>query len=445
MYRSMVCHARDGQRMRGRLTRAVGWNALGAAFNQGSTFVVSLLVAHMLARKAFGQFAMIQTTLAVVVALAPLSSGYTATKYVAEYRDRDAARAGRVLGLCALVSAGMGLLAALGLLFGAGSLAEAFREPELASALMIGAGVVFFSVMNSFSLGALAGFENYPALGKAGVVSGLSYMGLCAGGAMLWGLSGAVAGAAVTALLQGATLWSLLIREARRWNIRIEPLAAWRETEVLLRFSLPAALNGFVSLPSIWTAHAVLARQAGGFDQMALFTAANSFRIVALFVPNVLNTVGMSILNNQRGAGDEVRFRRLFWANLASTGGIVLLSAAAIAVAGPWLLALFGDGFRPAYPVLLILMPAALAESLTLAIFQVIQTQGRIWLSLFAVVVPSYLTLMIVPVLLAPRAGAMGLAWGYLGCWLVSLVAVTLIAWRLGVWASPDVLHVAEA
>jgi len=431
--------------LRDRLTRAVAWNAVGTGFNQGSTFAVNLILARLLSLEAFGQYAMIATTLAVIVALAPLSTAYTATKYVAEYRQRDPARAGRILGLCAGIAVFMSLTAAVGLLFGAERLALLLHEPRLAPGLMIASLVIVFAVSNAFLTGALAGLESYAILGKAGVFSGTSYVLFCALGGLRWGIHGALAGAALSGLLQTGVLWPMLVREARRWQITIQPMGAMREWKIFLMFSLPAALNGFISLPAIWLANAVLVRQPQGYEQMALFTAANSFRIIVLFAPNILNNVGMSILNNQRGAGDEAGFRRLFWANWLATAAVVLLLAVPMAVAGPWLLGLFGQEFRGAHPILLVLIAAALAESLALATSQVIQSQGRIWLSFFGIVAPSYVTLLAVASLMTPRAGALGLALGYLACWLVALVAVVIVARRLGVWAAPGLTRPAEA
>jgi O-antigen/teichoic acid export membrane protein len=210
-----------------------------------------------------------------------------------------------------------------------------------------------------------------------------------------------------------------------------------KERSILFRFSLPAAFNGFVSLPAIWAANAILARQPNGFEHVALFTAANSFRIIVLFLPNILNTVGMSILNNQRGAGDEIRFRKLFRANLIASAGIVVVGGSAIAIGAPWLLRVFGRDFDQASPILWVLMLAAVAETLSLAAFQIIQTQERLWLSFFGVAVPCAVALVVTTRVLAPLDGAVGLAWAYVVSWSVALAMEWLIVWRVGVWAPP--------
>lgn len=424
--------------LRGRMTQAVGWNTVGTMFNQGSTFLVNIVLAHLLARRAFGHYAMIQTTLAIVASMAQLASGYTAAKYVAEYRDSEPRRAGQILGLCAVVSVAMAITAAAALLVGSKWLAAAaLNEPDLSTGLMIASAVVFFTVMNGFLLGALAGFESFPAIGRAGIATGTLYVLFGAAGGYLGAVNGALIGVALSALLQFAILWALLVRETACRRITVAFTGLRQEREILLRFYLPAALNGLVALPAIWLANALLARQSNGYEQLALFAAANSFRIIVLFLPNILNTVGMSLLNNQRGAGDEVRFRRLFWGNLAFTAVVASIGAIAVALAGPLLLQMFGPEFTAAYPTLIVLMLAAVAEGLAMAIFQSIQSHGYIWAAFFGVALPSYTALVLAAGAWSPALGALGLAWAYVMCWSIALTANGLLVWWLGVWSAP--------
>jgi len=419
------------------MTRGVAWNTVGTLFNQGSTFLVNIVVAHLLAPGVFGRYALIQTTLAVVASIAQLSSGYTAARYVAELRDRDPDRAGRVLALCGAVAIVSGALAALALLGGSSRVAIAVNDPGLSAGLRIAAAAVFFTVTNGFLSGALGGLERYSALGKAWIASGIAYVLLCAAGTWLRGLDGALAGIVLSAICQGVLLWTLVVREARRSRIRVRPSEAWREARVFAGFSLPAALNGFVLLPAIWTANAMLARHQG-FEQVALFTAANSFRIIVLFVPNILNTVGTSILNNHRGAGDEVQFRRLFWTNFLAAVATIAIGGAVVGVGGRTLLTLFGHQFAPAYPALIVLMVAALAETLSLAALQIIQARETIWLSFVGIALPRAAALVASAAFLTSANGAFGLAWAYAASEILAVISSWAIVSRLGIWSAPE-------
>lgn len=95
----------EGRPLRSRLGRAVIWSVIESAFNQGSTLLVNLVVANLLGRRVFGEYAIVQATLLTIGTIAQLSTGYTAAKYVAEYRSRDPPRAGRILRFCRRISA----------------------------------------------------------------------------------------------------------------------------------------------------------------------------------------------------------------------------------------------------------------------------------------------------------------------------------------------------
>src|SRR5260370_28006853 len=88
-----------------RFQTGIVYNTIGAVFNQGSTFGFNIIVANLLGRQVFGEYAMIQSTLATLALIAQLAVGYTATKYIAEFRSTDPQRAGRILGMMTAFSA----------------------------------------------------------------------------------------------------------------------------------------------------------------------------------------------------------------------------------------------------------------------------------------------------------------------------------------------------
>src|SRR4030042_25360 len=132
-------------RLRERLIKGTALNFIACAFNQVSTLIVNIIVARILLKQSFGEYAMVQSTLLTVAALSQLATGYTASKYIAEYRSSDPEGAGRIMGLCALVSAVMAGVGTILLVAIAPWLADAvLKAPHLAFALMIGSGFFFF-------------------------------------------------------------------------------------------------------------------------------------------------------------------------------------------------------------------------------------------------------------------------------------------------------------
>lgn len=411
-----------------------------AAFSaQGATFVANVVIANLLGQHGFGQYSIIQTTLLVAAGIAQVATGITATKYVAEFRERNKERAGRILGLCMVLTVITGGLAALLLLVFATQLAGGvLLAPTLSGELKIGATLVLFAVMNGYQIGALAGLEKYRTLAFLAMWHGVVHVATCATLAAAWGLSGAVFGLVVSATARWFLFARSLRREASTCGIRIRYRDLSQERSVLLGFALPAAVSGFSSMPSLWLANAFLVQQSDGFVQMGLYSAANNLKNLVMFLPALTNNVGVTLLNYQRGANDEVRYRKVFIANLIATAILLVLVAAVIGGLGKVLLGFFGSDFPEAYPILLVLLGSAIAEGLAIAIYQVVQSQEKMWYSLGAVVIPRDLILIVVAFIATKAYGGLGLAIAFLASAIVGLITTALVAYKIGLKARSE-------
>jgi O-antigen/teichoic acid export membrane protein len=420
--------------LRSRFRTGIAYNTIGAVFNQGSTFAVNIIVANLLGRQVFGEYAMTQSTLATLSLVAQLAVGYTATKYVAEFRSTDPQRAGRILGMLMVFSATVAGVAALALLGLSGWLAESMlKAPSLGPVLAVGSGVLLFAVLNGLLMGALVGFEGYRSLATALVWSGIVYLAVCSGLAWQAGLNGAVVGLAISGFVQFVLLGAALLRQCSVQGIRIRYAGMRQERRILLKFALPAALAGFTTMPAIWLAGTFLVRQPDGYSQMGLYGASFSLMTASLFLPNIVNSVGMALINHHKGTGRDSEYRRTFWMNLAVSTTIVIFATCVLAVFGRDILRIFGKDFRDGYTVLVILLLATIVQCVAGAMYQVIQSQARMWLSFLAVALPRDLLLVLLAYLLIPAHGAIGLAAAYTAAWTVALIAIAFIVLRTGV------------
>ena len=419
--------------LRRRFQQGISWNVLGALFTQGSAFLANLIIANFLGREVFGEFGMIQSTVLTLAGIAQVASGTTATKYIAEFRSTDKERAGRVLGFCALMTLIAGALATILLIAGAPWLAKYVLDaPHLNTGIIIAAGYVLFSVMNGYQVGALAGLEGFRAIAISGAVQGFLHLTLCGLATWLFGLEGALAGLALSATARWLIFGWAIRYEAARQAIVPSRVGLASERKIFFGFALPAALTGLSSLPALWLGNAFLVQQPGGFSEMGSYSAANNLRVVVLFLPMLLNSVGMSLLNNERGLGDESRYRRVFWFNIRLTTASAIVSALVVALFGSWLLRLFGEDFVDGHHVLLILMLSTVPEAVAVAAYQPLHSLERMWLSLLAVAVPRDLVLIIGAYWLTSTYGATGLASAYTIAWIVALLVIVSLVGRIG-------------
>jgi O-antigen/teichoic acid export membrane protein len=417
-----------------RLAVGVLWNVIGAVFNQGSTFLLGIIVAKSLGRELYGAFGFLQGTLFMFTNLAQLALGFAATKYIAEYRVNDKPRAGRVIALCIGVSLVTGILTMSVALAAARPIAVTLaRQPAVEAIIRLAAPTILFVAVGATLTGALAGMQRYRLIALVGLASGIAYVSIGSAAAAGWRLPGVAVGLSLSALLQCLLLFLVMKSGAASEGIPIPPISRRlleRERSVLTDTALPAALSGLTTLPAMWLISAILARQPDGMSQLALFSAANSLRLLVGFVPALINNVGFSVLSGHKGSADSHAYWRVFRTNLLMVTGIALAGAALMAVAGRTVLQLYGSSFTDGYPVLLILLISTLAEAAAIAAYQLIQTHGNMWLSVFVVSLPRDVVLVVLALGLAPRYGAAGLSMAMVGGALATLTSVAILAVR---------------
>jgi O-antigen/teichoic acid export membrane protein len=411
-------------RLRDRLIKGTALNLIAVAFNQGSTLIVNIIVARILMKQTFGEYAMVQRTLLTVAVLSQLATGYTALKYIAEFRSSDPERAGRIMGLCTLVSVLMAGVGTLLLIAMAPWLAGVIlKAPHLAIALMIGSGFLFFSAINGYQTGALSGLEAYGGLAKAGVASGIVAVAAISLGAWWGGLNGTLMGLSISALVRCAIHNRWLWHESRKQGITPQYRGSLsQEKAVIIKFVLPAAIAQCYSGPMIWLANSFLVRQPGGYGEMALYSAAYNLRILVLFLPSVMHSVGLSVLNNEKAKGDITHYHRVFRSNvlyifLVSLGGVIV-----IGIFGRPILQLFGKDFGAGHFLLWLLLISSVFDALTIALYQYILTKGKIWLQFIGIVVPRETFLVMAAYYLVQFYGGVGLAAAYLGSTFLGLI-----------------------
>lgn len=424
--------------LRARLAKGITWNIAGSLFTQANLFFCNVLLANILGRTVFGEFGMVQNTFLTLAGIAQVGTGYTATKFLAEFRYTEKEKAGRVLGLCSLVTGITGCVATVMMLVSAQWLATStLKAPHLHAALLFASASVLFTVLNGYQLGALAGLESFKSIARSGAIHGVLHLAVCSGAAWMWGFHGAVGGFVVSSLLRWF-IFHRAVADACAGNaISFIYRGIWGERDIILKFALPAALSGFVATPAVWLVYTFLVRQPDGYSQMGLFSAATSLKSAIIYLPQLINSVGMSLINAQKGLGNRANYKKVFWLNMAMTAGVVIVTALTIAVCGGWILRLFGKDFVDGHTVLFVLALATIPEALALATCQIVQSKGKMWLSFTAIVLPREFTSILAAYLLIPKHGAVGLATAYALSQSVAFAMTLTIVYFLGLECTP--------
>jgi O-antigen/teichoic acid export membrane protein len=373
----------QSESLRGRFARGAVWSLTGAVVAQGSTLVGSIIAARLLGRDQFGRYGMVQSTVGMLGIFAGLGLGLTATKFVAEYRLRDPERAGRIIALGSAVSLFSGGLLAVCLLLGAPLLAtKTLSLPALATELRIASILLFLNSLNGAQTGALAGFEAFRTIARINLARGVVALPVTVGAVLLWHLDGAVAALTISSGVCCVLSHIALRRYCGAHGIHPRFASAWRERQILWRFSVPALLSGAMTGPAMWAASAMLVNRSGGYAEMGIFSAADQWRNAICFVPGVITQFALPLLSNLNGEGDLRRYAKTLRLNLSLTGIVAGLVAIPVALAAPYIMRLYGPSFQRGQTVLILLAVTGVVGCINGVIGTAILSAGSVWLDL---------------------------------------------------------------
>lgn len=405
----------------GRLARGTFWATAGTAAARLSLLLTTIIVGRTIGKSGLGAFGIVLNTVSMFQVAAGLGMGLAATKYVAEHRRSDPDAAGQIIGLSLFVTAASSIALAAGLLAAAPWLAaHTLAAPELASELRVSGGILVSTSLLAAAAGALSGFEAFRLAAIANALTGAVtipavYFGVRSGGleGAVWGL---FASSAFGAFIMVAALW----RRTRLSGVRVRvprDAAGWRPVR---DFGLPATLSGLVVAPVNWTCAALLVNSAGGYEQMGIYNAANSWRIAIFYIPIVFGQVLTPVLAERAGARDDASLRRLVSMSMAAMGLACAVPVALVVLLSPTVMGLYGNGFEGNHGVLIVLAATALVMAVLSPVGNVIAATGRMWVGFTMNLGWGIAALGITWILL--DRGALGLALGQLGAYLVHSV-----------------------
>ena len=416
--------------LRGRFARGAFWTTAGAGVSRLATLTSAVIVARILGKVMYGELGMVMATVTMFTAYASMRLGVTAARYVAEFRERDPAKAGRILGLASLTAIISGGIVTLVAICSAPYISlHAINAPHLRIAIQLGSVILLFEAISGAQRGALTGYEAFRSAAKADLIVAICTLPIVLGGAYVFGLIGAVAGRGLQSL-SGCFLYHLAVRrESRRWAVRLTIRGLASELPILYRFSLPAVLGGVIVAPAIWVASAMLANQPGGFGEMGIFSAARQWWGALLILPQLLAQVNLPILTDRFTATDPKGVQKVLLASVGVNALLSIPAAVVLSILSPWVMFMYGEGFRTGAPTLVLLVWAATLAAIQQPVAQVIIASSRMWLSFLtnAIWAASLLTIFS----FLQDTGASGLATSFLLSYALLMGITATLALRL--------------
>jgi len=411
------------------------WNALAVGSLQGSLFLGHLLVARIVGRLEFGNYAVLLATATALGAIAQSGLGFVAAKYIAEWHLVDRARAGRVMSLCRFAGLALGGTSGAVIMATSAPIAlHLFQRADFSEDLFVLGFATPMLALAAYQQGALQGFGAFRAAGICGAVAALVHVAATVIGAMTAGVFGAISALVLGAAVRVGLLALALGYVARSHDVNAAFWDFKAEARLLWTAGLPAALMGVTVGTAFWIVSLILLRSPQGAESVGGFFAANQLRLLALQLPIVLTGVTVSALNRMRGRQEWTSYRSVFMTNLTVNITVAALIVVCAGLFADQLLALYGQRFRGSPQILRVLMISILPELIASAVFLHVQARERMWVSFFFAWLPKDVVFIAGSAVAGVWAAtaALGTAWSYVAAWTFAAVAFTAIALRLG-------------
>lgn len=392
-----------------RLARSAFWTLAGAMAARVLRVPISILLARFMGPMQYGELGIASASIDLFSVFAGLGLGLTATKFIAELRVKDPARAGRIIAVSTVVAAVGGATFAITLFILAPWLAaHMLAAPHLAVPLRIGTLALFFSSMNGAQNGALYGFEAFQVTAQLQAVVGVLDLPLMLGGYFFGGLNGVICGMVASRFTSWVLMRYALKAQARRHGIPLI-FGHWRqELAVLWHFSIPAALGGLLVMPVNWICSALLVNQPNGYAEMGAFNAANQWYSTLMFLPTVLGTGLLPILSDRLGDRDGKSSGAVLKVMIKLNGAILVPAAIGMSLFSPFIMRIYGAGYRGAWPTLIAVLWTAAIMGVIAPVGDVIAASGRMWLGM--VMNSGWAAVFILSTFLLIHWGSLGLA-----------------------------------
>jgi O-antigen/teichoic acid export membrane protein len=420
-----------------RLVRGVFWSMAGIAISRGLMMIASIFVARLLGKTVYGELGMVQSTVGMLGVFAGFGLGLTATKHVAEFRQSDPERTGRIIALSWAVAFVTGSLMALTLfIFSPWLAAHAINAPQLAGVLRISAIIMFINAINGVQTGTLSGFEAFKTIANVNLFVGLISFPIFIIGAYLGGLTGAVWALAINLGVNWLLNHIALHKEAIRHDVSFTFRNCSHEFPILWKFSLPAVLASSMVGPINWICSALLVNQINGYDNMGVYMAAYQWDTILTYLPWLFCGVVLPVISERLGEKDLNKSIKtiILAVKLNALWAIPLVVLGSIA--SPYIMSFYGDSFRSGWPTLVVVLCTAGLIAIHSPVAQIITASGNMWI-LF-IMNAGWALIFVSATLLLVDKGSIGLAsaraisYVFHVTWTFAFAYYIVLKWRKG-------------
>ena len=267
------------------------WAVIGNGIGNFLFLVAGIIIARILGKDLYGEYGMVKTTMFNIAAFSTFGLGYTSTKFVSEFMQKDRRYIKDIVkkSLCiTLVSSST--LCILLFVF-AKPLSVFVNTPELATPFRFLGIILICRAMATTSGAICSGFKDFKFVGINNIVSGLAL--LIFGFVLTY--YGSVTGSLIALFISQLTIFALNIFVVIK-HVKLLPKESKKSGNNLFSDSLPVALQELSYMIATWGATLLITKYAS-LGEVGIWTAAQQWYSIVLFIPGLLLNVVLAYLS----------------------------------------------------------------------------------------------------------------------------------------------------
>lgn len=371
-----------------RLAHGTFWNVLGTVMPGVLTLISSIFVARILGKTLFGELGILQSTIGMFGTFTGLGLGFTATKYIAEFKEKDKAKAARIISLCNLFGLLTGGVISILVFIMAPWLSNhVLAAPHLTWILRTSVILVFLGTLVGVQTGIISGFEAFKPLAFIKLRVILISFPFPISGAYFFGLSGVVWGLIAGMILNWMFNHLYLHRQTKRLGMSLGFSGIFHEFPVLWKYSIPAILGVMMGSPVIWICNVIIVNQPNGYMEMGIYNAANQWYMALMVVPNILSQTGLPIFSEKLSQGNLVEAKKILSTSTRVNALMILPFAFLGCLLSRQIMSFYGTGFSQGWLALVLSLFTVSILAFLVPVSTVLQASARMWILFFLNVV----------------------------------------------------------
>ena len=291
------------------------------------------------------------------------------------------------------------------------------NAPHLATPIRVGSFLLFVTVLNGAQEGCLSGLEAFKSIAINTLLGSIAESILMVLGGYFYGVTGAIIGFGC-----GFCVLYICNRIAIRKNLAKNEITVVNEKisakdfKVIYRFTLPAALASFLTMPVYWIMRTMLVDKEG-FGSLAIYDAADQWRLIIIFIPVAVSKIALPILSSLTGT-DKKQFWKVLTINLVLNTSIATILSIVVILASKNIMHSYGEGFDDTIPLIILAIstiPYAIANIVGLSI----ASRSKMWTGFVFNAIWATMMLLFSTHFLEKGYGASSLAYAALYSYLI--------------------------